>query len=456
MNRLFAAVLIISCVMFLPCSVEADFQKTKIAVLDFQLQGSNFYNKDMGEIVAEWLITAFVKEGRFDVVERRLLQKIVDEQKLAMSGMVDANSATELGKLLGVKVVITGSVMKVHKMMEVNARIIDVESASIIAAESVKSASAIQLETLVNQMAAKIIRDFPLEGYIVHRDGDKVQVDLGKRAGVKKGMRFIVYKEGNVIRHPKTGEVLDVERIETGNILIKDVRKKTAEAKILSENSSNAIAYGQMVRTADETSEPVGKYSQPATKNQRHAQAPELRTLLDEADILLAEATSLKADGGHPWNAKTREVMVKLKTAKKYHPRSAIVYLYFAKTYKLMDNPGGALKYLEKAIYFEPTSIKANEFKGDAGCELARQIPERKKRKRVKYIDIIRNGYESAARNSKENKCKARMFFKLGCAYDELIEDQQKAEFYWKRAVSIAPESPAGQKAAARMGAQKF
>lgn len=43
--------------------------------------------------------------------------------------------------------------------MEVNARIIDVESASIITAESVKSTTAIKLEDLVVQMAEKIIKE---------------------------------------------------------------------------------------------------------------------------------------------------------------------------------------------------------------------------------------------------------------------------------------------------------
>jgi len=45
-------------------SALADFQKNKIAVLPFNLQGENFQKEDMGKIVSEWPITAFVKEGR--------------------------------------------------------------------------------------------------------------------------------------------------------------------------------------------------------------------------------------------------------------------------------------------------------------------------------------------------------------------------------------------------------
>ena len=245
--------LIICLALFLllwsPSILQAEFVKTKIGVLDFQLQGTGYETKDMGKIVAEWLVTALVKEGRFDVIERRLLEKILHEHELAMTGVVDENSATRLGKLLGVKVIISGSVLKLQKMIEVNARIIDVESASIMAAESVKSNAALQLEELIVQMAEKIIMDFPLEGYIVHRNRGKVVIDLGKRYGVKPNMRFMVFKEGNVIKHPKTGEVLDVERIRTGIIEVIIVKDKIADAIIVSENSAGAIEYGNRVKS---------------------------------------------------------------------------------------------------------------------------------------------------------------------------------------------------------------
>ena len=234
----------------------ADFNKTKIAVLDFQLKGQGFETSDMGKIVAEWLITALVKDGRFDVIERSLLEKILGEQKLGTSGLIDANSASKIGKVLGAKVIISGSVMRLQEVMEVNARIIDVQDASIIAAENVKSRSAAKLEELVVRMAEKIIRDFPLEGYIVQRSADNVVIDLGRRAGVKQGMTFSVFKEGSVIKHPKTGEVLDVERMETGIIKISDVKEKTATGRITKETSGTPIAYGQMVKNVSEALPP--------------------------------------------------------------------------------------------------------------------------------------------------------------------------------------------------------
>lgn len=253
MRRCTRLLYLLAIALLIPFSASADFKKTKIAVLDFQLQGEEFANKDMGTIVAEWFITAMVREGRFDVVERRMLEKVLGEQQLAMTGVVDASSATQIGKLLGVKVIITGSVMKLRDITEINARIIDVESASIIAAENIKSAATSGLQEMVVEMSQKIMKNFPLEGYVVNRSGNSVTLDLGVRTGVKNGMRFIVFKEGQVIKHPKTGEVLDVERIQTGSVTIDNVMQKICTARIDEEDSPGSINYGQLVKSMIDT-----------------------------------------------------------------------------------------------------------------------------------------------------------------------------------------------------------
>jgi len=241
---------VLGCLVLLsPLTAAADFTKNKVAVLDFQLQGDGFETEDMGSIVAEWFITALVKTGRFDVVERAMLRKILEEQKMGLSGIVDEQTATKLGKILGVKVIISGSVMKLQNIIEINARIIDVETASIIAAENVKATASTSLQSLITQMSDKIVKNFPLEGYVVSREGDEVTIDLGKLAGVKADMEFMVFKEGRVIKHPKTGEVLDVEKIETGRLKITNVNSKIATSEITEENADSAIAVGQMVKS---------------------------------------------------------------------------------------------------------------------------------------------------------------------------------------------------------------
>jgi len=251
MKRYIAFLIVLAFFISIPLAANADFKRSKIAVLDFDLKGAGFETEDMGAIVAEWFITAFVKDGRFDVIERGLLKKILNEQKLGMSGILDETTATKIGKLLGVKIIISGSVLKLQNILEINARIIDVETASIIAAENVKSSAAVRLQDLVVRMSAKIIKNFPLEGYIVRRKIGKwrVSIDLGRIAGVKEGMEFIVYKEGQILRHPKTKEILDVETVQTGKIIITKVKNKISTADIVEEIVPGAILSGHMVKS---------------------------------------------------------------------------------------------------------------------------------------------------------------------------------------------------------------
>ncbi len=248
MKKLIFFILTIFWFIQFPAMVSADYQKTKIAVLDFHLQGKGYESDDMGEIVAEWFITALVKGGRFDVIERKLLSKILKEHELIMTGIADESEAVRVGKVLGVKVIITGSVLQLKDFTEINARIIDVETATIMAAESVKSDTVRNLEVLIAKLSEKIIMDFPINGYVVQREKDRAIIDLGKSSGVKKGMHFVVYKEGDVIKHPITGQTLDISSIETGTVEITNVKEKISEAKIVRESAPGSIKYGQLIK----------------------------------------------------------------------------------------------------------------------------------------------------------------------------------------------------------------
>lgn len=225
-----------------------EFKKIKVAVLDFQQNGV-FETNDIGKIVAEWFTTALVDSGRFEIIERRLLQQILEEQKIGTSGLIDPRSASQLGRILGVKTVVSGTVQNYDRTFELNTRLIDVETGSIIVAESVRAGSTSSLNALVNQVADKIIRYFPLQGYVVQRTGDKGIIDLGRKAGIRSGMVFRVFVEGAPLKHPLTGEILSVERIDKGAIRIREVKDKTSVGVIEREVCKNCIKAGQLVST---------------------------------------------------------------------------------------------------------------------------------------------------------------------------------------------------------------
>ncbi len=241
----FATLALALIVSILPVSA-AEYRKIKVAVLDFQQQGS-FETAGVGRIAAEWLTTGLVETGRFEIIERRLLQQIVDEQKMGVSGLLDPSSASRIGRLLGVKTVVTGTIQHYENTFELNVRLINVETGAIVTADRIKAGSVSGLRNMVSRITARIVRHFPLQGYVVQRTADRVMIDLGRQSGVSPGLQFSAFLEGKPLRHPKTGEVLSIERIEKGTLKITEVREKTALATITTESCTGCIQEGQQV-----------------------------------------------------------------------------------------------------------------------------------------------------------------------------------------------------------------
>jgi TolB-like protein len=109
-------------------------QKTTIAVVEFtDLQGNV---TDLGRFLSEELITRLYETEKFKVIERQLLNKVIAEQKLSLTGVIDPASAKQLGKLLGVDAIVSGTITNLAQSLKVNARLISTETGEIFAVAS--------------------------------------------------------------------------------------------------------------------------------------------------------------------------------------------------------------------------------------------------------------------------------------------------------------------------------
>lgn len=111
--------------------------KSRVAVLPFANVGRR--SPTAGMVIAEKVINQVMARNELEVVERTLLAAVLREQRLMHSGAVDGGSIKELGRILGVDALVSGTVMELKDgRFEVNARLIDAESARILAAVSSK------------------------------------------------------------------------------------------------------------------------------------------------------------------------------------------------------------------------------------------------------------------------------------------------------------------------------
>jgi curli biogenesis system outer membrane secretion channel CsgG len=101
-------------------SAQAQTEKSKrpaVAVMDFEYGTVNYHwwgEYNIGKGMADQVVDALLEDGSFRVIERKKLDTILAEQDFSASDRADPSAAklTKLGKVLGVKYIIAGSITK--------------------------------------------------------------------------------------------------------------------------------------------------------------------------------------------------------------------------------------------------------------------------------------------------------------------------------------------------------
>jgi len=131
-------------------------KKTKLAIIEFSDLGDNV--NDLGRYLAEKLISELFKlnSNGFSIIERRQLAKVLREQKLSTSGLIDAKAMQKVGNLLGVDAIVTGSIADLGNIIEINARVISVETGDVIGSASSQIPKVGNVTTLMGQNSVKV------------------------------------------------------------------------------------------------------------------------------------------------------------------------------------------------------------------------------------------------------------------------------------------------------------
>ncbi len=104
--------------------------KPVVAIMSFPYH--NGVENSGSSIVSERLTSRITGMKGIRVVERNLIKKILEEQKLTQSGVIDPSSAKQLGKMLGVNVIVTGTLIDMDGKTEVNARALFADTGEVI------------------------------------------------------------------------------------------------------------------------------------------------------------------------------------------------------------------------------------------------------------------------------------------------------------------------------------
>ena len=259
--------------------------KPRVAVLEFKnkTEGYIWAWYRAGEAAQDMLVTELVKKGNFRVMEREKLDAIMQEKNLQLSGDIDPKTAVKLGKMIGVEYLIAGAITELgvadrdvnvpsglfggrlpsvnvrsQKMdAAVDARAFSTSTGEIVwadtASESTSDSSVYvagagggvedrrKLDRLLRPVVLKLADSLSqtkistsglggvsdasgVAGKIAKASGGAIYLNVGAEAGIKEGDEFDVYRAGEVIKDPDTGEVLGANEMKVGRVKVIAVR----------------------------------------------------------------------------------------------------------------------------------------------------------------------------------------------------------------------------------------
>lgn len=202
-----------------------------VAVLPFEASGNAGQYK---EAVTNEMINELVNLRRFKVIERSAIDQIVAEQKMQASGFVDDKTAVKLGKIAGADALVIGTVSRNGESIKISARLVDVETAETLIAQDAASTD-LSLEAIdrtITNVATMVYNELPIiEGDVIKVDADELYIDIGSVSGLRKGTKCVVFREGESIKHPISGEILGKKVTRLGEIIVIQVQDKFAAVK---------------------------------------------------------------------------------------------------------------------------------------------------------------------------------------------------------------------------------
>ena len=105
--------------------------KKKVVVAVLPCEAASREVEELSEAIPLLLASSLSKNKDLDLVEREQLRKVLQEQELNLSGLVDPDQAAQLGRLLGAKILVTERAFVTGRHVMVTVKIINVETGRV-------------------------------------------------------------------------------------------------------------------------------------------------------------------------------------------------------------------------------------------------------------------------------------------------------------------------------------
>lgn len=242
-------------------------------------------NWDVGGGLSAMLTTALDESGRFVILERANLDRVIGEQQIKTANAANPEAGPRLGAVTAAQFVVIGSVTefgaedsggginiglsggnglgallglkKTEGAVAMDLRIVDTTTSQVVQTVKVRepisgtsvnastdykamtfggdsfnntpigAATRHAIEKAVAQIVAASARE-PWQALVVEVDGPNVAIDAGSSSRLKQGDRLQVEHIAKILTDPATGEVLSVRRKTLGTLEISSVEEKVS------------------------------------------------------------------------------------------------------------------------------------------------------------------------------------------------------------------------------------
>lgn len=201
-------------------------QPMVLSFVDFQETGALSERDGLSVVLTTQLADELNASGRVKVVERVVIERLLDELNLGSSDLADPETALRLGRVLAAKLIGTGSLLHLGDGTMLSLRLVDTETTAIpkVINRELNTGSSFKknLHRLNREILTTVMTTYPLHAYVVNVNDEKVMINLGSNQGVVMGTRFAVieeqppieYKGKKLQQEPKKVAGLEVISVE--------------------------------------------------------------------------------------------------------------------------------------------------------------------------------------------------------------------------------------------------
>lgn len=171
-----------------------------ISLLDLDEKGGLAERGGLSDVFLTELTRMLQASGRVKVVDRVLMERLLEELRLGSSELADPETRLKVGKILAARLIGSGTIFYLPQETMLSFKLIDVETSDIPKTLTKRLAEQESVGREVAQLNKEILTTvmerYPLRGYLMKVSGQEGMINLGSRQGVVNGTVFEVLDGG--------------------------------------------------------------------------------------------------------------------------------------------------------------------------------------------------------------------------------------------------------------------